>query len=896
MTTKLSENAEIVVKDRYYLRKPDGEFLEHNWHDMSLRIGHALGLGEYQKVSNVAWMRKNGEPLIGNVEELGVGRGRAAADAFQKFTKDFVEMLSERRGIPGTPTLMNAGSPYVKWAMSSCFIIPLGNSIAQIFEAVKNVAVIGKHGGGSGMSGALLSPYGTKTNNGGIASGVVSFMEPFQAANNSVKSGGRRRIAMMMELPTWHPEILMFLDCKSKTGPGMEKVLIESHGMTEEAADQTLEMLGWLRRETVALGDGSYVRKHWNAPFHGFNISVTEDDEFRDAVKNNKLYMLKRALIPEGEDELAPTRLDFEPWKGPVIDPRGEEGMVVTDRQGIKWIDARKLDDRIARAAWETGEPGKQYLDVINRDNPVKNRGLILNSNPCGEFDLVFNSSCNLGSLVLSKYYKPFIGIGKPRNDAYEAQIHWSRCIDWDLLAKDSRTMTRALDHVITLNEYPTADIDRVSKAIRPVGMGHMGLADLLLLLGIRYGSSLSLEVTAAVLQWQQYHAWLESTQLAKEFGEFEDLKLNQPYFDAKMKWLTVDIFKHPAYDRSQVDDLQVAYKSNGVRNCQVTTVAPCGTISQPAEANGGCEPYFTFGDMVRQDGVGVREYTNPHVARYFKEHPTAKKLPDYFVDANQVTPTEHIQMLATVQKYTDNAVSKTVNLPHDATVEDVKLCYQLAYDLGCKGVAVYRDNCREGVLLRKENMKGANQPSKSPVAEKASPAVSRGDGILLLPESLPARRYKIPDGRGGKLFVILTAHPKTGDLVEVFLKGDGVNEWLDLTARLMSLCLRAGLPVSELRQQLKRSAGDKTIYFHSNQYTSVSQVLDNVLFECAAPYFRSIAGEEDDPEEIAILAPPSVEVHVRTGELCPKCGANMKPSSGCWDCPACFYSKCGGA
>ncbi len=394
--------------------------------------------------------------------------------------------------------------------------------------------------------------------------------------------------------------------------------------------------------------------KENNMELNNFNISVAVTEDFMKAVEKDKDY--------------------------DMVNPRN--GLV------IKRISARKVFNLMTTMAWKNGDPGIIFIDRINRDNPTPALGEIESTNPCGEQPLLPYESCNLGSINLSKMV----------NDKGE--------IDWDKLRKTVRTSIHFLDNVIDMNRFPLPEIEEMVDKNRKVGLGVMGFADLLLQLEIPYNSSEALKIAEKVAQFIGKAARTASEELADVRGAF------------------------PSFSQS----IYVDGKEKKLRNSTRTTVAPTGTISIIAGSSSGVEPLFAisyvrknildsgdelievnpyFEKAAKEQGFYsddlMRRIAEKGTIKDFKEIP--EKVRKVFVTSHDITPEDHIKMQAAFQKYTDNAVSKTVNFPHDATIEDVEKVYRLAYKLGCKGVTIYRDRSRDTQVL---NIGGNEEKKKS--------------------------------------------------------------------------------------------------------------------------------------------------------------------------------------
>jgi len=496
--------------------------------------------------------------------------------------KIFYNMMTRLEFIPNSPTLFNAGTEIGQ--LSACFVLPVGDSLESIFDAVKNMALIEKSGGGVGFDFSKLRPNGDIVRSTkGVASGPVSFMRVFDTSTEVIKAGGKRRGAMMGILRVDHPDIIEFITSKQKS-----------------------EFLS------------------------NFNISVGVTDNFMKTLEEDEEYWL--------------------------INPRNKEK--------VRTLKAKDVWNLMAKSAWESGDPGVIFIDEINRHNPTPEIGRIEATNPCGEQPLLPYESCNLGSINLLRIVEE----GK---------------INWEKLRETVRNAVHFLDNVIDANKYPLKEIEAITRANRKIGLGVMGFADMLIKLGIRYDSEEALQLGENLMKFIEEEAHKKSVEIGKERGSF------------------------PNFEKSVWKD-----KYSAMRNATVTTIAPTGSISIITGCSSGIEPIFAISFMRNVLG-GTRLFeTNPLFETMVKERGfySAKLLEEVartgsvqkidgvpedvrglFVTALDVKPGWHVRMQAAFQKYTDNAVSKTVNMSSDATVEDVRKVYKLAWKLKCKGVTVFR-------------------------------------------------------------------------------------------------------------------------------------------------------------------------------------------------------------
>jgi len=541
-------------------------------------------------------------------------------EAIRQLADVFYQLMSEGKFLPNSPTLMNAGR--ADGSLSACFVLPIKDSIEEIFETVKNTAIIQKAGGGTGFSFDKLRPTGDIiTSSGGTSSGPISFWRILDETTNAIQQGAHRRGANIGMMSIIHPDILKFMHAKQDT-----------------------------------------------AAFNNFNISVKITDAFMDTLRRSP-DALHIVVNPRTQRAYAiPKTVDVHAY--------GVRDLVPAYGDKSECYSVQDIWQMIIVNAHATGEPGICYIDRINEHNPTPQLGTINATNPCGEQPLLDYEACNLGSLNISKFV---------RSDGSD--------LDWQNLAEAATHAIRFLDNVIDANSWPIPEIREASLGSRKIGLGVMGFADALVLLGIRYNSNQAIKFAGQLSQFIRNKAHCASQQLAQQRGCF-------PNWQGSI-WDT----EHRV----------------SMRNATCTTIAPTGSISIIAQCSSGIEPIYSLAFKRRTPDSTEFKQVHPLVERLGSEQGWINektwsmlasgteirnirrippKIADLLVTAHEIAPEWHVRVQAAFQSSIDNAVSKTVNLPDAAPVEDVGRVFQLAYDLGCKGVTVYRDRSRKNQVL----------------------------------------------------------------------------------------------------------------------------------------------------------------------------------------------------
>jgi ribonucleoside-diphosphate reductase alpha chain len=802
---------------------------------------------------------------------------RAIAEAEKELGGDpalweerFYQLLTSLRFLPNSPTFTGAGTPLGQ--LAACFVLPLEDDMGKIpggiFQTLRDAALIQQTGGGNGFSFSRLRPKNAIVfSSMGRATGPVGFLRVYDRAFGEIAQGGSRRGANMAVLRVDHPDIEEFITCK-----------------TDENA------------------------------ITNFNISVGITDAFMRAVENDEEWELR---FP---DVLHPAYRNF---RGTLED---------AERAGIpirvyKRVRARDLFRKIATQAHHNGEPGVLFLDTANRSNPVPHLYTLEATNPCGEQWLGPYENCCLGSVNLARHVKYVNGKAE---------------VDWEKLRETVEWATRFLDNVVQVNQYVPAvpQLKEAAFKTRRIGLGFMGLADLMYHLRIRYGSEEGQEFAAQIAEFIRYHAMRTSIELARERGPFpairgsiydpEDLKWEPP---KPLKPYTRDWGRPPLDWNAIVEGI----RRHGIRNAAQNTVAPTGTLSTVAGCEGyGCEPVFALAYIRyvhEAEGRLELRYVSPLFMRALKEAGLdeetrariieevlrkgtcqhIQELPDWirhtFVVAQDLTPEEHVWMQASIQAFIDNSISKTINFPETATVEDVEKAYLLAWKLGCKGLTVYVAGSRQKEVLetletkaRKEQKEAAMVPAQPTLPQPVGPTVRPR------PQKLAGVTYRIATPVG-TAFITLNENGE-GQPFEVFLNvgkaGSDIAAVAEAIGRLISLLLRLPSPVppaERLRQvvdQLQGIGGGRALGFGPERVRSLPDGIARVLAEYLAERGLELPAA---PAPAVQPALPLSEPHPGreepramgpVGDICPQCGeATLLEQEGCRTCYNCGYSEC---
>ncbi len=769
----LSDNAVYIAKTRYAFRNEKGEPVETP-KEMFWRIAYYIGTAD-----RLYSPREEGQD----------------EKTHKKTAKEFYELMASQRFIPNTPTLVNSGK--VGQSLSACFVLPVEDDMESILKTMRDMAMIHKMGGGTGFSFSRLRPkddiIGTSK---GKSTGPVAFLQAYNDVTSQIRQGGVRRGANMGILHYTHPDVLRFAVHK------VDEFSLTNFNISVTVTEDFMEKVK---------NDAKYV-------YTESNRSVESDKEFDQAVENivgqiKEAYAirdldLKNVRVEEGVSKLYELCRSTHKDEGyDLINPRTG---VVTDR-----LNAKKFFNLLTRLAWQYGDPGMILIDRVNnsRANPTPNIGLIEATNPCAEQPLLPYDACTLGSINLSKFVEGTEGAEDPgRSRGIDERVNWQ-----DLKAA-IHTAIHFLDNVLDMNEYPVEEIAEMTAKIRRVGLGVMGWADMLVKLGIGYDAKEGFDLAEKVMQFVQREADNASCDLAKIRGVFP-------------------AFKGSIYDKPARRSISEGGKDGlRVRNAARTTIAPTGTISLLADCSSGIEPHFAL-TYAKNTIEGKRLFnTNPYfmkalktegleseelLAKIEENHGSIQSLEDLpedlkkiFVVAGDISPDDHVRMAAAFQKFTDNGISKTINFPNEATVEDVRQAYWLSYELGCNMITIYRDGSRvKQVLEVKKGESYYDQLAghRSRENSRGKTFDEEGNEVPILPRKKPTPQeaWGMRVRKKADVGYVYTSvfRDGEGDPVEVFVTigktGGYVAGAAEITGRLASRALKYGATLEEVASDL---------------------------------------------------------------------------------------------
>lgn len=741
----------------------------------------------------------DGTPVDETVEDTWhrIAKSLAVVEADPKaWEGKFYDALADFKYLPAGRITAGAGTAR-SVTLFNCFVMgTVPDSMAGIFDMLKEAALTMQQGGGIGYDFSTIRPKGASVLGvAADASGPLSFMDVWDAMCRTIMSAGSRRGAMMAVMRCDHPDIEAFITAKS---------------------------------------DPARLRM--------FNMSVLITDLFMAAVKS------------------------------------GGDWDLVFDGQVYRTVKARDLWDTIMQSTYDYAEPGVIFIDRINHMNNLNYCETIAATNPCGEQPLPPYGACLLGSINMARL------VSDPFSDNAK--------LDGDALTDLVATAVRMMDNVVDASRFPLPAQEQEAKNKRRIGLGVTGLADALLMVGLRYGSE---EAAAQTDRWMHAiarAAYLASVDLAKEKGAF-------PLFDAE-KYLASGAMQQ------MDDDVRDAIREHGIRNALLTSIAPTGTISLYAgNVSSGIEPVFAYAytrKVLQKDGSKTEEEVVDYAVKMWRDLKGDAPLPDYFVNAQTLAPLDHVRMQAAAQKWIDSSISKTINCPEDISFDAFKEVYMAAWDQGCKGCTTYRPNDVTGSVLsvseEKPALVVAEDTPDSEVTASGGEVVYMSEP-LDRPQELEGATYKLkwPDSNHAIYITIndlvVAGHRRP---FEIFINSKNMEHfaWTVALTRMISAVFRRGGDVTFVVEELKAVFDPRGGAWMQGKYVpSILAAIGGVI-EQHMVSIGFLAGEG-----LGLKTDPTADVVSlgtgKRGKACPSCGAyDLRMVEGCMTCGSCGHSKCG--
>ena len=834
---------------------------------------------------------------------------------------EFQESMEKLDFMPNSPTLMNAGDELQQ--LSACFVDSPEDDIDDIHQTAKEAAQVFQSGGGMGYAFWRLRPYGDAVGStGGIASGPITFMRTYDQMCETIAQGGARRGAQMGVMRVSHPDVIQFIHAKNKDVSLAETLRLNdpddfTHNSFADALEEARELLD----------DDGKVPKHLRNAVEGhlsnFNISVGITDDFMAALEDGEEYTFTNPRTDEPHVATAETKELYDMFG---LGEHVEVGEVLS-------LPAEELWDDIVEGAHENGEPGVIYLERVNKEHSFDVEEhpdhRILATNPCGEQPLEEYEACNLGHINLSTLAAtdaPDWRVWSERHaeeyDTTEAAVDafLEEAVDWEEFDRRIEMGTRFLENVVTMSDFPVEKIEQKVREMRKIGLGVMGLAQLYIQLGMRYGDDVSNEVAGQLMKHINHHSKWTSHELAEERGTFEEWD-NSKYADPTeyREW-----FEHQTgLDADEFED------GFAIRNHNTTTIAPTGTTSMVGNTPGGCEPiynvayYKTVSDDVQGDEMLVEfddyflrvleendldvdavkaEAQEQMAANEFDGVDGLTTVPDavgeLFVTTGALSAKEHAGVQVACQQGVDSAISKTVNAPNDSTIGDAKEVFEWVYKHGGKGVTYYRDGTRSKQVLttRAQNTEFADMDEGEIVAqieevfdgiegflESEEVQAALDDSIAEIldiadgvepeyaskrprPDVLHGVTQRIDTGYG-KLYVNINEDDQ-GRPFELFANignsGGFTASFTEALAKTISTALRSGVDPDEIADELQGIRSPKVAWDKGEQIQSIPDAIGTAMrryldddIERAYPQQQNLTELEDEVDEEEAEASP---------------------------------------
>ncbi|WP_254765034.1 adenosylcobalamin-dependent ribonucleoside-diphosphate reductase [Natrinema marinum] len=959
---RLTDNAyQNILPARYLRRNADGDLIEEQ-EDLFDRVGKNIALAEavYEaekrdvEITVTPDQLKPDHPRRDELAEEVFGDGTTVEDdaetvlternvnklAYETLVPElpdevrehvedvaetFTDGMESLSFMPNSPTLMNAGDELQQ--LSACFVMSPDDDLSDIHETAKKAAEVFQSGGGVGYGFWQLRPYGDAVGStGGIASGPITFMRTYDQLCETIAQGGTRRGAQMGIMRVSHPDVIEFIHAKNKD------VSLAHCLRLNDPDDYTYTSFSEALEEARDLiDDDGRVPKHLRNAVEGhlsnFNISVGVTDGFMEAVQNGEEYTFTN---PRTEEPHIATEETKEMYSRYDLGEHVEVGDPLSIPAELVW-------ERIVSGAHENGEPGVIYLERVNKqhsfDIEEQEDHRILATNPCGEQPLEEHEACNLGHINLSTLadldapdWRVWADEHGDEYDSQEAAVaaFLEEAIDFEEFDERIEYGTRFLENVVTMSDFPVPEIEQKVRDMRKIGLGVMGLAQLYVQLGIKYGSEEGNEVARQLMTHINHGAKATSHELATERGSFND------WDDSK--YATPTEYRE-WFEKQTGEDADDWAEGFPIRNHNVTTIAPTGTTSMVGNTTGGCEPIYNVAyyknvtDDVQGDEMlvefddyflrtleandidvdAVKEEAQEQMAtNQFDGVEGLSTVPDaigeLFVITSDLSAKQHAAVQCACQHGVDSAISKTVNAPNESTLEDAKEVFEWVYENGGKGVTYYRDGTRSKQVLttRADNADFADETEAAEAlveqideifggleqfleSQEVQDVLEEDVGALLgeaepaqidftekreRPDALQGVSQRIDTGYG-KIYVTINEDPETGQPFELFANighsGGFTNSFTEALAKVISTSLRSGVDPEEIVDELCGTRSPKVAWDKGEQIQSIPDAIGTAMRrylegEIDKPYPKQQTLEESADAEIADYDGPKTD------------------------------------
>lgn len=893
----LSSTALTVLEKRYLIKDENGKVIETP-KELFWRVAKHVASAEY--IYNGFTDGEDSVFIDGDIERMKI------YDEVKKKVHEtaisFYEMMSSLSLVPNTPCLTNAGRPLGQ--LSACFTVDMQDSMDSIFEAVKKCALVHKSGGGTGIDFSTLRPKDDLVKSTtGTSSGVVSFMTVFNAATEVVKQGSTRRGASIGILRCDHPDILDFINCKNDTTKlnnfnisiaitdefmnavkdNKEYWLINPRNGEKHKKLKARDVFNQITKNAWRTGEPGVIFidtiNKYNTLIDMEKISCTNPCLSGDCViltENGNEFIRnldgKEIKIINLDGKISSAKI-WKTGKKKVIECLTKGGLSFTCTPDHTWkVDDEKFveaKDLIGKHLRVCGILNEKFItgynentevvairdageeDVYDFTEPITHGGFVngFACHNCGEIPLLKWESCNLMAINLNNI------------------LDDKNRIDWDKLKELVRVGVHFLDNMIDVNKYPLIEIEDKTKSNRKIGLGMMGLADMLVKRGIKYDSNECLELIDKLVKFIYNNAKEKSMELAEQRGSFPNFSKSVFSKDKKIK---------------------------GMRNATLLTCAPNGSTGMIANASSGIEPLFGIAyTKTVMDGKSFHEfhpyfkYLMSDIHKIWSDElekkiisegsiQNIKDIPEdvrkVFVTAHDISPEWHVKVQAALQKNIDNSVSKTVNCPKKSTVEDIEKIYVMAWESGLKGLTVYRDGSRDNQVLtigKEEPIK--KEEDKPIIRTRKRPKITKGE------------THEIAIGCGEMLVTVNEDDKGVCEVIVQLGKSGGcAQSHCEAIGRIVSIALRSNVQIEKIIKQLSGIRCPSPSMGVGGSVLSCADAISKILVDYMKSKKKEMIQEKKSKAEMG------------SSPECPSCGAMMVFSEGCGHCQSCGYSRCG--